>query len=124
MKIPDGTSSSVRYNPPSPNKKNGLTVLGPIANNVLSGGIGESGTVFTLTHLYYFSNGDIDTLYTVVNCNESCWYNDKTMQIYFNGKLIHDFDFRDKDSELIERLLDNNYRPFGDTVVFVIPKVL
>ncbi len=107
--------------------KNNFTILGPILLAGLTGGLAERGIVsegeeFESFSRLYFNNGDVDTIYSVVNCNNSCKFKDKTMQLYYNNKLVLDFDFRDKDSELLQNLLLNNRYPFKDTVIFTIEK--
>jgi hypothetical protein len=103
------------------------TILGPMVLVPLTWGLGEPGTIHggntaETDMKLFFKNGDIDTLYSVVNCHNSCRYDDKTMQLYYNDELVLDFDFRDKDAELMELLLDNNRYPYKDTVVFTIFK--
>lgn len=121
----DGTKSGPFFTPIA--KIHGFTTIGPLNLASLTGGLGEirdrsNKTAFESFSQLYFSNGDIDTIYSIVNCHSSCKFQDKTMQLYYNGKLIFDFDFRDKDSELLTNLLLNNRRPYKDTVVFTIEK--
>ena len=124
----DGTSSGPWFFQNSLyNQEDSMTVLNMQGVVRLGGGLGEPGTyvgrqkVFEGNTLLYFKNGDIDTIYTVARCHESCRFEHKSMQLYYNDELALDFDFR-KDSVLIERLLENNVRPYKDTVIFTIFK--
>ncbi len=107
--------------------QSGELIVGPIVIAPLSSGLGERGTFqddgpFTLTSRLFFRENDIDTIHSVVYCHETCYFQDKRMELYFNDELIWDFDFSGKDSLLIEQLLENNVWPYKDTVVFTIHK--
>ncbi len=104
-------------------------VLGPLQAAQMTGGLDEPGVLvsngpFYATIKLIFSEDDIDTIHSIVTCGDNCNYEEKTLEMYYNGNLILDLDFSGKDSLLLEELLDNN-RPeeYGeDTVVFVIEK--
>ncbi len=102
-------------------------IIGPLELAGLNGGLSEPGVLvskgpFNITSKLIFSENDVDTIHSVVTCRDNCNYEEKTLEMYYNGTLILDLDFSGKDSLLLEELLDNNRFPFGDTVVFVIEK--
>ncbi len=107
-------------------------ILGSLLLAELTGGLSEPGVIvrkgpFIITAKLFFSENDIDTIHCIVTCGDNCNYEEKTLEMYYNGNLILDLDFSGKDSLLLEELLDNN-RPWEfeygeDTVVFVIEKI-